>query len=68
MKPYAGQKQKYFLVKLRNLDGVSTDTKVPEFSDFKFVKSNEIFKYVTSFKKDIYLEVLKYFRKEGFLC
>lgn len=68
MKPYTGQKQKYFLVKLRNLDGVSTDTKVPEFSDFKFVKSNEIFKYVTSFKKDIYLEVLKYFRKEGFLC
>ncbi|MGP1527478.1 MAG: RNA pyrophosphohydrolase [Campylobacter sp.] len=68
MKPYVGQKQKYFLVKLRNLDGVSTDTKVPEFSDFKFVKSNEIFKYVTSFKKDIYLEVLKYFRKEGFLC
>lgn len=68
MKPYVGQKQKYFLVKLRNLDGVSTDTKIPEFSDFKFVKSNEIFKYVTSFKKDIYLEVLKYFRKEGFLC
>lgn len=68
MRPYVGQKQKYFLVKLRNLDGVSTDTKVPEFSDFKFVKSNEIFKYVTSFKKDIYLEVLKYFRKEGFLC
>ncbi len=67
MYPFDGQIQKYFLVKLKKGAKIDIDTKHPEFEQYKFVKYDEIFDYVTYFKRPIYKEVLKYFKKEGYL-
>lgn len=67
MYPFDGQTQKYFLVRLKDEDTISLDTEEPEFSEYKFVKMNEAFKYITYFKRPIYKKVLDYFRKEGYL-
>ncbi len=67
MKPYAGQKQRYYLVRLKKSAKVNIDTKHPEFSCYKFVKIEKLFKHVTHFKAPIYKEVLDYFKAEGYL-
>ncbi len=67
MYPYDGQVQRYFLVRLKPKAKIDIDTKHPEFEDYKFVKYDEIFKYIMHFKRPIYKEVLKYFKKEGYL-
>ena len=67
MYPYDGQIQKYFLVRLKPKAKINLETKHPEFEDYKFVKFNKIFNYVTYFKRPIYKEVLNYFKKEGYL-
>ena len=67
MKPYKGQKQRYFLLKLKKKAKINLDTKHPEFSDYKFVKLDEVLSLSASFKKDVYKKVIKYFKKEGFL-
>ncbi len=67
MYPYDGQCQKYFLVKLKSDSKVNIQTKEPEFSECKFVKSNEIYENVTYFKLNVYKRVIKYFKSEGYL-
>lgn len=67
MYPYDGQKQKYFLVRLKPNAKINLNTSDPEFDEFKFVKVDEIFKYVKSFKRPVYKIVLDYFKKEGYL-
>lgn len=67
MKPYDGQKQKYFLVRLNSGAKINLDTKHPEFSQYKFVKTKEIFEYVTFFKRNVYKQIIAYFKKEGFI-
>ncbi len=67
MKPYDGQRQRYFLVKLKKDAKISLDTHVPEFSSYKFVQYKEINEYVAFFKRTVYKQVLKYFKKEGYL-
>lgn len=67
MYPYDGQKQKYFLVRLKDDSLVDIKTKIPEFSQFKFVKKEHLFDNVTHFKLAVYKKVLKYFKSEGYL-
>jgi putative (di)nucleoside polyphosphate hydrolase len=67
MYPFDGQKQKYFLVKLKPNAKINLNTEIPEFEDYKFVGVNEIFDYVKSFKRPVYKTVLDYFKKEGYL-
>jgi len=67
MAPYDGQKQQYFLVKLNSGAKINIDTEIPEFDDYKFVPSKNIFDHVTYFKRTVYKEVLQYFKKEGYL-
>ena len=67
MYPFDGQKQKYFLVRLKPGARINLNTKIPEFKDYKFVSINEIFKYVKSFKRPVYKKVLEYFKKEGYI-
>ena len=67
MAPYDGQTQKYFLVKLRKDAKIDINTKVPEFSDYKFVKTDKLNDYITFFKRTVYKKVLKYFKKEGYI-
>jgi putative (di)nucleoside polyphosphate hydrolase len=67
MKPYKGQLQRYFLVKLKKSAKINLETKHPEFNDFKFVDVDEVLSMSASFKKDVYKKVIKYFKKEGLL-
>jgi putative (di)nucleoside polyphosphate hydrolase len=67
MAPYDGQTQKYFLVKLNSGAKINIDTKIPEFSEYKFVPAQNIFDHVTYFKRTVYKEVLQYFKREGYI-
>jgi putative (di)nucleoside polyphosphate hydrolase len=67
MKPYAGQKQRYYLVRLKKSAKINIETKHPEFCEYKFVKLEKLFNHVTHFKAPIYKEVLAYFKAEGYL-
>jgi len=67
MKPYKGQRQRYFLLKLKKSAKISLDTKHPEFDDYKFVKVDDVLSMSANFKKDVYKKVIKYFKKEGLL-
>ena len=67
MQPYDGQIQKYYLVKLKKGAKVNIDTEIPEFSEFKFVPTKNIYDYITFFKRTVYKQVLKYFKTEGYI-
>lgn len=67
MYPYDGQIQKYYLVKLKKGAKVDIHTEIPEFSEYKFVPTQNIYDYITFFKRTVYKQVLKYFKKEGYI-
>ncbi len=67
MQPYIGQKQKYFLVKLKENAKINIETEHPEFSDYKFVGIDEALGQSASFKQDVYESVIGYFKSEGLL-
>ena len=67
MYPYVGQRQKYFLVRLKPTAKIDLNTENPEFDEYKFIDINDVFKYVKSFKRPVYKTVLKYFKKEGYI-
>ena len=67
MKPYIGQKQKYYLVRLKKKAKINLETEHPEFMSYKFVSADKVMKHFKHFKKPIYKQVIKYFRKEGYL-
>ena len=67
MAPYDGQIQKYFLVKLKKGAKININTQIPEFSEYKFVKTEQLNDYITFFKRTVYKKVLKYFKKEGYI-
>jgi putative (di)nucleoside polyphosphate hydrolase len=67
MYPYDGQRQKYFLVRLKDSSKITLDTQYPEFNKHKFVDVKDVYKNVTYFKKVVYKSILKYFKKEGYL-
>lgn len=67
MYPFKGQKQKYFLVKLRETSIVNLNTPIPEFIKYKFVNYDRIFNNTIYFKRPIYKKVLEYFKKEGYI-
>lgn len=65
--PYDGQIQKYFLVRLKRESIVDIHTQHPEFSRYKFVSYSMLFSWIHHFKRDVYREILTYFKKEGFI-
>ena len=67
MKPYKGQTQRYFLMKLGKNTKINLDTEHPEFSAHKFVSSQEILNHTAHFKKEVYEKVINYFKEEGLL-
>jgi putative (di)nucleoside polyphosphate hydrolase len=67
MKPWIGQKQRYFLVRLAKDAKINIQTEHPEFSDYKFVGIDEVLGLSASFKQDVYEKVIHYFKKEGLL-
>ncbi len=67
MKPYKGQTQRYFLVKLKKDAFIKVDTKHPEFIDYKFVNVDDALNLTAHFKKHVYKKVINYFKDEGLL-
>lgn len=67
MKPYKGQKQYYYLVRLKENAVINLDTKHPEFCNYRFVELEHLFDDIAHFKKPVYEQVVKYFRAEGYL-
>jgi len=67
MYPYDGQIQKYYLVKLKKGAKVNIETELPEFSEYKFVPTKNIYDYITFFKRTVYKQVIKYFKTEGYI-
>ncbi|PAF48464.1 RNA pyrophosphohydrolase [Helicobacter sp. 12S02634-8] len=65
--PFDGQKQKYFLVRLKNDTLIDIQTHIPEFNEYKFVAYEELFEQVTHFKRPVYRQVIDYFKREGYL-
>ena len=67
MYPYDGKRQKYYLVKLKKGATINIDTEIPEFSEYKFVPTENIYEYITFFKRTVYKQVIKYFKNEGYI-
>ena len=67
MYPYDGQKQRYFLVRLKKGAKVNLATEVPEFSKYIFVDVGDILEVVSHFKRPIYKKVIDHFKKAGYL-
>lgn len=67
MKPFKGQTQKYYLMKLEEGATINIDTKHPEFLDYKFVSVNDALETTAHFKKPVYEKVINYFKNEGLL-
>ncbi|MBA1432796.1 MAG: RNA pyrophosphohydrolase [Epsilonproteobacteria bacterium] len=67
MKPYKGQTQRYFLLKLGKDANIDLATKYPEFINYKFVDIDHVLEYTAHFKKPVYETVINYFKKEGLL-
>ncbi|PAF41508.1 RNA pyrophosphohydrolase [Helicobacter sp. 11S02596-1] len=65
--PFDGQEQKYFLVRLKNNALIDIQTAIPEFDQYQFVTYKELFEKVTHFKRQVYKQVIDYFKKEGYL-
>jgi len=67
MKPYKGQRQRYFLLKLAKDAEINLDTKHPEFINYKFVDVENVLDHTAHFKQPVYEKVINYFKKEGLL-
>lgn len=67
MKPYKGQTQRYFLLKLAKDAKINIQTKHPEFIDYKFVNIENVLNHTAHFKQPVYEKVINYFKKEGLL-
>jgi len=67
MKPYQGQKQRYYLVRLKKKAVINLETKHPEFVAYKFVEIERLFEDISHFKRPVYKKVIKYFKREGLL-
>ena len=67
MKPFAGQRQRYYLVKLNKDAQINIDTEHPEFTAFKFVNISELSNHTAHFKKPVYEKVINHFKEEGYL-
>ena len=65
MYPYDGQKQIYYLVRLKAKAKIDLKGEHQEFIDHTFVKVDEVLDTITHFKKPVYKKVLSYFKKEG---
>lgn len=64
---FAGQIQKYFLVRLKDESKINIQTPEPEFDKYEFLSLEQVYERVTHFKKDVYKQVLHYFKKEGYI-
>jgi len=67
MKPYIGQTQRYYLVRLKPEAIINLETAHPEFCNYKYVAVETLFDHIAAFKKPVYEQVINYFKEEGLL-
>ncbi len=67
MYPYDGQRQQYYLVRLKSGSKINLNTETPEFNQYQFINIHSLFSKISYFKRPIYNRVLSHFRKEGYL-
>lgn len=61
---FRGQKQTWFLLRYLGEDAqVNIETKEPEFSDWRWLKPDEMLAGIVPFKRDVYSAVLEDFRE-----
>ncbi len=61
---YLGQKQRWYIAEFIGDDSlVNIATENPEFSDWKWISPNEILHAIVGFKRELYENILKDFRK-----
>ena len=61
---YRGEKQKWFIVKfIGDEDEINLKTKNPEFVEWKWIFPDELPTVIVSFKKEMYIELLKSVKK-----
>jgi putative (di)nucleoside polyphosphate hydrolase len=66
--PFKGQRQKYFLVRLKEGATIDLNTfEAPEFEEYRYVEMEELFRRITFFKRRVYRQVIDYFIKKGLL-
>ncbi|WP_104749593.1 RNA pyrophosphohydrolase [Helicobacter cynogastricus] len=65
--PFDGQKQRYFLVRLKSNALINIKTPFPEFDRYEFVKPEALFSKVVHFKRQVYRQVIGYFKQQGYL-
>jgi putative (di)nucleoside polyphosphate hydrolase len=64
--PFKGQRQRYFLVRLRVTAKIDLQAHAtPEFDEYKRVTSEELFRRVAYFKRPSYRKVIHYFKNKG---
>ena len=60
---YVGQKQKWYLFEFTGSNkDINVNTKVPEFSEYKWVDKKFLVSNIVPFKRDIYRNILKEFK------
>ncbi len=66
--PFDGQKQKYFLVRLKDDEAIDLYSHAtPEFEEYKFVAYDELMNMASYLKRQVYKKVIDYFIQEGFI-
>jgi putative (di)nucleoside polyphosphate hydrolase len=61
---YLGQKQRWFLLQFKADDSfINIKTENPEFIDWKWVREEELINLIVGFKRELYGEIVKGFRK-----
>ncbi|WP_104748576.1 RNA pyrophosphohydrolase [Helicobacter cetorum] len=65
--PFDGQKQRYFLVRLKHLESIDLNTHTPEFRAYQFIQFKDVLKKVAPFKRQVYRQVISYFKTKGYL-
>lgn len=59
---YRGQKQKWFLLKFLGKNSeIDLDNDIPEFSDWKWVKLEELPNIIVPFKRNLYINIMEEF-------
>ncbi len=57
---FRGQKQKWFITKFLGVDSeININTEQPEFIDWKWIEPEKLPEVIVSFKKDMYINLLK---------
>ena len=66
--PFDGQKQKYFLVRLKDDEAINLHShEEPEFEEYKFVTYDELMSMASYLKRQVYKRVIDYFIEEGYI-